>query len=127
MPLDAINVYDHRPGQARTQCLNDSERQAAAAFGPRLWAVLADVPSRGGPLVVLGSLSAGIAGAQFRLAPQGCAEAAPHPHEMAVARLAMGLPDSPAERRALTARIASAAAGAWRQRCQLQRLGLLAG
>jgi hypothetical protein len=126
MPLDVTNMHDHRPGQSRTLCLNESERQAAASFGPRLWAVLAEAPACGRPLVVLASLSAGIAGAQFRLALHGGAEAAPRPGEMTVARLAMGLPHSPAERRALTVRIASAAAGAWRQRCQIQRLGLLA-
>jgi hypothetical protein len=77
-------------------------------------------------MVVLARLSGSLAEAHFRLAPQDALEAIPHPGEMAVACLPTGLPDSAMERRALTVRLSSAAAGAWRQRCQIQRLGLLA-
>jgi hypothetical protein len=69
-------------------------------------------------------LSEGLAGANFRLALQGQDSAVAGPGEIAIASVPAGLPSAPVERRALSLRIASAAAGAWRQRCQIERLGL---
>jgi hypothetical protein len=127
MPLDAASLYSPRPRPPQTPCLNEAERQAAALFGPRLLAVLADLPPISLPVVVLARLSAGIAEADFRLAPEGSVEAIPRPGEVAVACLPTGVPEPAVDRRALAIRLASAAAGAWRQQCQLRRLGLLAG
>ncbi|MBV1797599.1 hypothetical protein [Siccirubricoccus sp. G192] len=127
MPLDTAGSFDPRPARpSQVPCLDLAERQAAANFGPQLKAALAEMPESDRPLVVLARLSSTLAGTRFRLAAQGESEAIPLPGEMAVACLPSGLPRSTAERRAVTVRLASAAAGAWRQRCQIQRLGLLA-
>ena len=124
MPLDSVTFGTYRPRPSQMPCLDDAERQAAACFGPRLQATLAATPPISLPLVVLVDLSEGLAGANFRLAPQGQDSAVPGFREMVVARVPAGLPTAPGERRALSLRIASAAAGAWRQRCQIERLGL---
>jgi hypothetical protein len=127
MPLDTVGSFDHRPARpSQAPCLDLAERQAAAHFGPRLKAALAEMPESDRPLVVLARLSSTLASTRFRLAARGELDAIPLPGEMAVACLPSGLPRSLAERRAVTVRLASAAAGAWRQRCQIQRLGLLA-
>ena len=126
MPLDSAGSglpHPARPSQAL--CLDFAERQAAAQFGPSLKSALAAMPATGQPLVVLAHLSTTLEDACFRLAPQGGSEATPRRGEVALACLPTGLPASAMERRALTVRLASAAAGAWRQRCQFQRLGLL--
>jgi hypothetical protein len=127
MPLDSTGSGQPIPARpSQTPCLDLAERQAAAQFGPCLKGALAEMPATSQPLVVLAQLSATLEQASFRLVPQGALEAIPLPGEMAVACLPTGLPDSAMERRAITVRLASAAAGAWRQRCQIQRLGLLA-
>jgi hypothetical protein len=127
MPLDSTGSGPPHPARpSQTPCLDLAERQAAAQFGPWLSSALAELPATGRPLVVLARLSASLAEARFRLAPQGGLEAIPLPGETALACLPSGLPDPAVERRALAVRLASAAAGAWRQRCQIQRLGLLA-
>ena len=123
MPLDATSFTYNRPHPTQTPCLDDAERQAAACFGPQLQAILAETPTIEPPFVAIAHLSAGVAGASFRLAAQGHEEAIPRVGEVVVAWVPAGRPSSPMERRALSLRIASAAAGAWRQRCQIERLG----
>lgn len=126
MPLDTAVTESVRTRPFQAPCLNDAERQAAACFGPKLWAALAHLPGTHAPTVVIAHLSDGVAMADFRFAVAGSDEAMPWRGETTLAHLHAGLPDSVAERRALAVRLASAAAGAWRQHCHLQRLGLLA-
>lgn len=126
MPLDATTFHQHRPHPAHPPCLDEAERRAAACFGPQLQAALAATPPAGLPLTILASLSDGVTGAHFRVAVQGRAEAAARCGEVVVACVPADLPATLPDLRVLALRIASAAAGAWRQRCQIERLGLCA-
>ncbi|MBL6082717.1 hypothetical protein JMJ56_32690 [Belnapia sp. T18] len=127
MPLDATTFSQHRPRPQQTPCLDEAERHAAACFGPRLHAALAATPPTGLALTVLACMSQGVAGAHFRIVVQGLEQATPRHGEVVVASVPAGLPKALPDLRVLALRIASAAAGAWRQRCQIERLGLIAG
>ena len=120
MPLDATVHHDQPAPSPRPATLDRAEREAAALFGPRLREALAAAPQDGRPLVVLARFGAGPEQAEFRLART----AARHPGEAVVAALPGGPPQAGARQRAAAARLTAAAAGAWRQRCQLRRLGL---
>lgn len=126
MPLDTVSLHTHRPRPSQGPCLDLAERQAAQQFGPQLRAALDAMPACGHPMVALMRLATDLADARFRLAPRGDTEAIPLPDEVVVGCLPTGLPMAPAERRTLAVRLASAAAGAWRLRCQIRRLGLIA-
>lgn len=123
MPLDTTS--SRKTATVRVTTLNDAERRAAGYFGPRLREALSQHPTHRGSTVVLADFSASLGQAGLRLVPALCASALRRPGEIELATLPLGVPDTMVARSVLAAKLTSAAAGAWRQRYHMERLGFL--
>jgi hypothetical protein len=86
---------------------------------------LAKQPTTDHALVLVVKITADLKDTSARLIDAGDAAESMTAGEMALAWVVQGIPHSEAKRRALAVRLASAAAVAWRQHCQIQRLGFL--
>lgn len=128
MPLDFASGADpdRFRSPSRPPGLNQAERDATAHFARLLCADLAKRPETECGAMLLVGLPGDLRDATASLVPAQDAAARMARGEVAVARVPRGVPRSPAERRALALRLASAAAAAWRQHRQIERLGLLA-
>lgn len=128
MPLDAASTEAISPSHAFPQMpnLGRTEREAAAHFARLLRMDLAEMPGMDCAMLLVVRLSAELDDASARLVPEAGAAAAMAPGETAIAWVLQGVPRPWAKRHALALRLASVAAATWRQRRQIERLGLVA-
>ena len=128
MPLDAAPAQT--ASQARfappVQNLGQTEREATAHFAQLLGANLAKLPEASCAMLLVVELTANLGSASARLIPQAGAAATMTSNEIAIAAVLQGVPRPGVKRRALALRLASVAAATWRQRRQIERLGLIA-
>jgi hypothetical protein len=127
MPLDATSVQT--VGQSRFSPVSDlsqTEREAAAHFAQLLRANLANMPETVCAMLLVVGLPTQLESASARLIPEADAAASMTSNETAIAAVLQGVPRPWAKRRALALRLASVAAATWRQRRQIERLGLIA-
>ena len=127
MPLDAISL----PGSSNryisdaVPSLDQAERNASVHFARLLFAQLASQPATNGAMVLLVKMTMDLEGTSVRLVHSGGVARTMNSGETALAWILQGVPNPAAKRRALVVRLASVAAGAWRQHCQIHRLGFL--
>jgi hypothetical protein len=127
MPLDAASI----PGSSNRRLppavpsLDQTERDASVHFTPLLLQQLAHEPLVDQALILIVKMTADLNTTSVRLIRGSDAAETMSPGETALAWVVQGVPKSEAKRRALAVRLASAAAVAWRQHCQIQRLGFL--
>ena len=128
MPLDAFSVQTDSPPRFAPPVpnLSQTEREAAAHFAQLLRTDLASMPDMECSMVLVVDLSADLECASARLIPHEGAAASMASNETAIAAVLQGVPRPWAKRRALALRLASVAAATWRQRRQIERLGLIA-
>ena len=127
MPLDALPIpgFSHRHLPPAVPSLDQAERDASVHFAPLLLQQLASQPTTDDALILAVKLTGDLKDTTVRLIRAGDAAESLTPGEAALAWVVQGVPQSDARRRALATRLASAAAVAWRQHCQIQRLGFL--
>ncbi|WP_165982866.1 hypothetical protein [Dankookia rubra] len=127
MPLDALPIpgFSRRHLPRAVPSLDQAERDAAVHFAPLLRQHLANQPTSGHAVTLVVKMTADLKNTSVRLLHAGAAADALTAGETALAWVVQGVPQSEAQRRALAVRLASAAAVAWRQHCQIQRLGFL--
>jgi hypothetical protein len=127
MPLDALSIpgFSSRRLPSAVPSLDQAERDASVHFTPLLRQQLANQPTTDHALILVVKMTADLKGTSVRLIRAGDAAEAVTSGETALAWVLQGVPQSAARRRALAVRLASAAAVAWRQHCQIQRLGFL--
>ncbi|TDH62682.1 hypothetical protein E2C06_09755 [Dankookia rubra] len=127
MPLDALPApgFSRRHLPPAVPSLDQAERNAAVHFAPLLRQQLANQPTTDHALILMVKMTADLKDTAVRLIEAGAEAGALTAGETALAWVVQGVPPSEAKRRALAVRLASAAAVAWRQHCQIQRLGFL--
>jgi hypothetical protein len=127
MPLDTLPIpgFSRRHLSPAVPSLDQAERDAAVHFTPLLRQQLANQTTTDHALILVVKMTADLEGTSVRLIDAGSAVDALTAGETALAWVVQGVPHSEARRRALAVRLASAAAVAWRQHCQIQRLGFL--
>ena len=126
MPLDTLPAFGSTPSVRHDPSLDQIERDAAGHFAPLLRADLASLPATPAAMILLVDLTLDLKQASARLIPAEAARAQLRAGETAWSWVVQGVPRSATQRGSLALRLASAAAIAWRQHCQIQRLGLLA-
>jgi hypothetical protein len=115
MPLDV----------APAPTLSQIEREASDHFARQLCGTLAEMPGTDDAMLLVVRLPAELRRASARLIPETEA-ASMTSDEAPVAAVLQGVPRPWAKRQALALRLASVAAATWRQRRQIERLGLVA-
>lgn len=127
MPLDALPIpgFSRRRLPPAVPSLDQAERDASVRFTPLLLQQLGNRSMTDHPLILIVRMTADLNTTSVRLIRGSDAAETMSPGETALAWVVQGVPNSEAKRRALAVRLASAAAVAWRQHCQIQRLGFL--
>lgn len=127
MPLDAFSmprfINPHFPPAVPS--LDQAERDASIHFAPLLREQLANQPTTHDAMILVVKMAADLKNTSARLIRFNEPAKSINPGEAALAWVVQGVPKSEARKRALALRLASAAAVAWRQHCQIQRLGFL--
>ena len=127
MPLDAFSM----PGSSNPNfppavpSLDQAERDASIHFAPLLRQQLASQPTTNDAVILVVKMAPDLKDTSARLIRFNETAKSMNPGEAALAWVVQGVPKSEARQRALAIRLASAAAVAWRQHCQIQRLGFL--